>query len=117
MTEKSLSHELDRSLANLKLDCIDLLYLHNSVESQIPAVGKTEFIRRLLDAFSFFETAAKEGRIKFYGMATLDRFRITDSEKGHLDQEGVFEIAHDAYGGQSGFKFIQFPFNAAMPEA
>jgi aryl-alcohol dehydrogenase-like predicted oxidoreductase len=117
MTEKFLSHELDRSLANLKLDCIDLLYLHNSAESQIRAVGKDEYMRRLRSAFSFFETALKEGKIKFYGMATWDCFRIPDSEEGHLDLEEILEIAHDASGGQNGFKFVQFPFNAAMPEA
>ena len=65
MTQKYLSHELKRSLANLQLDCVDLLYLHNAAESQIPVVGKKEFVRRLREAFSFYEAARKEGKILY----------------------------------------------------
>jgi aryl-alcohol dehydrogenase-like predicted oxidoreductase len=117
MTEKYLLHELDRSLANLELNCIDLLYLHNAAESQIPMLGKREFIRRLRGAFSFFERARKEEKIMFYGMATWDCFRNSETEKSHLELEEVIGLAREVGGSRNGFRFIQFPFNLAMPEA
>ncbi len=117
MTERYLSHELDRSLANLQLDCVDLLYIHNAAESQIPAVGKREFMRRLHEAFSFFEGVRKEGKTMYYGMATWDCFRIAETEGGHMELEETLEVAREVGGAQNGFKFVQFPFNVAMPEA
>ncbi len=117
MTEKYLSHELERSLSNLQLECIDLLYLHNSAESQIPEVGRHEYKRRLCQAFLFFESACREGKIASYGLATWDCFRNEPASRDHLDLEEVADIANDVGGRQNGFKFIQFPFNLAMPEA
>ncbi|MCL5066910.1 MAG: aldo/keto reductase, partial [Thaumarchaeota archaeon] len=46
MTVPFLKHELDRSLENLGIETLDLLYLHNSAESQIHAVGKEEYFER-----------------------------------------------------------------------
>jgi aryl-alcohol dehydrogenase-like predicted oxidoreductase len=124
MTEGYLSHELDRSLSNLQLERIDLLYLHNAAESQIPVVGEEEFMRRLRAAFSFFEVARKEGKIAYYGMATWDCFRSepvrggdSEGDEGHLELEQVVDLAREEGGPENGFRFIQFPLNLAMPEA
>ena len=40
MTVSYLEDQLNRSLKNLNLDCIDLLYLHNAVEGQIKDISK-----------------------------------------------------------------------------
>ena len=116
MTLPFLKHELKQSLANLKLETIDLLYLHNSAEAQIPAVGKKMYLENLRDVFEFYEGARKDGKIRFYGLATWDCFRIKKGE-GHLNLEETLALAEDVGGTDHGFRFIQFPFNLAMPEA
>ena len=115
MTLPFLKHELKQSMANLKLETIDLLYLHNSAEAQIPTVGKKAYLENLRDVFEFYEGARREGKIRFYGLATWDCFR-TKGER-HLNLEETLALAEDVGGTDHGFRFIQFPFNLAMPEA
>jgi aryl-alcohol dehydrogenase-like predicted oxidoreductase len=117
MTVPYLSHELQRSLSNLQLGTIDLLYLHNAAEAQIPVVGREEFLNRVKGAFEFFESSRKEKRIRFYGMATWTCFRTDKSSEEHLELEEVETIAREIGGKDNGFRFIQFPYNLAMPEA
>ena len=45
MTIPYLNDQLERSLKNLGVDCIDLLYLHNAVEGQINDVSKEQFLK------------------------------------------------------------------------
>ena len=47
MTIPYLSDQLERSLKNLDVECIDLLYLHNAVEGQIKDVSKEKFLENL----------------------------------------------------------------------
>jgi aryl-alcohol dehydrogenase-like predicted oxidoreductase len=54
-----LSDQLERSLENLQLDTLDLLYLHNASESQMPIVGVDNFTLRLIKAFEWAEQARK----------------------------------------------------------
>ena len=53
MTVSYLSDQLKRSLKNLGLDCIDLMYLHNAMESQIQDISREEFLTRLEKVFEF----------------------------------------------------------------
>ena len=53
---------------------VDLLYLHNAAEAQ-GAVGETELLHRLHDAFVWLEHARQDGTIRAYGMATWSCFR------------------------------------------
>src|ERR1700722_13254811 len=46
MSPSFLANQLDRSRANLNLDCVDIYYLHNP-ETQLGAVPREEFMRRL----------------------------------------------------------------------
>ncbi|MGI0079018.1 MAG: aldo/keto reductase [Nitrososphaerales archaeon] len=117
MTVPYLAHELEKSRSNLGLETLDLLYIHNSAEAQIPVVGKQEFLSRLGEAFSFFENARKLGKIRDYGMATWTCFRDAPSEKDHLELEEIVDLAKSVGGETHGFHFIQFPYNIAMPEA
>ena len=43
-----LSDQLDRSLKNLDLECVDLMYLHNAVEGQIKDVSREQFLQNQL---------------------------------------------------------------------
>ena len=117
MTIPFLKHELDRSLKNLGFETIDLIYLHNSAESQLVEVPKQDYFERLKDAFSFYETARADGKIRYYGLATWNCFRNNPSERDYLNLEDVVFLAEEAGGKEHGFRFIQFPYNIGMPEA
>jgi aryl-alcohol dehydrogenase-like predicted oxidoreductase len=115
MTVPFLKHELKQSLANLQLDTIDLMYLHNSAESQIPSIGTERYLENLLRVFQFYEGARKEEKVRFYGLATWNCFRNKGGD--NLNLEDIVALAEEAGGVEHGFRFIQFPLNLAMPEA
>ncbi|MEB3286257.1 MAG: aldo/keto reductase [Vampirovibrionales bacterium] len=117
MSPDYLSHQLDRSLQNLELECLDLIYLHNAAESQIPEVGKEVFLSRLEKAFDFYETARRKNKIRYYGLATWDCFRCEKTAESYLSLAEVIAIAEQAGGKNHGFRFIQLPFNLGMNEA
>lgn len=117
MTVPFLKHELDRSLENLGIETLDLLYLHNSAESQIHVVGKEEYYERLRSAFGFYESVRKLGKIRYYGLATWNSLLTGRDELDHVDLEDVLAIAEDQGGKDHGFRFVQFPLNLSMQEA
>ncbi len=117
MTPKFLEDQLERSLRNLRLECIDLLYLHNSAESQLPDVARSEFLERLRDVFELYEGFRQSGKILYYGLATWACFRVSPSDPLYLSIEEVFSIARNVGGEGHGFRFIQLPFNLSMTEA
>lgn len=118
MTPSYLEDQLERSLENIGVETLDLMYLHNASESQIPEVGLNRFIQRLEPAFRFYEEARKAGKIRYYGMATWDSFRIPPNEhSGFFALEACVELAELVGGPDHGFKFIQLPFNMALIEA
>ena len=117
MTPAYLSDQLDRSLKNLNLDCIDLMYLHNGIEAQIKDISKEEFLEKLKTVFELYEQKRAEGKIKFYGMATWECFRVTKENPQYLSLEDVVEMAKKIGGENHGFKFIQLPFNMNYDQA
>jgi aryl-alcohol dehydrogenase-like predicted oxidoreductase len=116
MTPAYLENQLDQSLRNLGLDCVDVYYIHNP-ESQLGEVSRTEFDTRLRAAFEMLETKRAEGKLKMYGVATWNGFRVAPDAQGYHSLERMFELAREVGGDGHGFRFIQLPFNLAMPEA
>ncbi|HEY7181753.1 MAG TPA: aldo/keto reductase [Blastocatellia bacterium] len=116
MTPAYLSHQLDQSLRNLRLDCIDVYYIHNP-ESQFAEVSRDEFYKRLRAAFEFLETAVTDGKISMYGTATWNGYRAPSDSPEALSLERVVETARDVAGNGHHFKVVQLPFNLAMAEA
>jgi aryl-alcohol dehydrogenase-like predicted oxidoreductase len=116
MTPAYLQSQLDQSLMNLNLKCIDVYYIHNP-ESQLAAVSRDEFDARLRAAFERLEQNIKEGKIKKYGVATWNGFRVAPNAREYHSLESMVEIAREAGGDEHGFGFIQLPLNLAMPEA
>ncbi|HEV2389320.1 MAG TPA: aldo/keto reductase [Nitrososphaerales archaeon] len=112
-----LREQLGRSLANLGLGCVDVLYLHNAAESWLPEVGYEQFLEKLREVFSLYEEERKTGRIVYYGMASWSCFRVGEGEAGHVNLEDVVEAAKSIGGEDHGFRFLQLPFNVAMNEA
>ena len=116
MTLPYLNDQLERSLKNLGLECIDLMYLHNSVEGQTH-LPREQFLKNLKDVFEFYEKKRKEGKIRFYGMATWECFRVTPENPLFLQLTEVMDIATQVGGDEHGFRFIQLPFNLALDQA
>ncbi len=116
MSPSFLASQLERSLKNLGVDCIDLYYLHNP-ETQLQDVSRQEFFRRLRQAFEFFESAAGAGKIRFYGLATWNGFRQPAQAPDYLSLSEIETTAREIAGGAHRFRFVQLPFNLAMTEA
>jgi len=117
MTVSYLEDQLNRSLKNLDLECIDLMYLHNAMEGQIKDVTREQFIKNLKDVFEFYENKRKEGKIRFYGMATWECFRVDKENPQYLSLSEVLQLANDVGGENHGFRFIQLPFNMHLDQA
>ena len=117
MTPSYLSDQLDRSLKNLDLECIDLMYLHNAVEGQIKDISKEQLLENLKLVFELYEQKRTEGKIKFYGMATWDCFRVSSDDPQYLSLEDTIGMAKKIGGKNHGFRFIQLPFNLAYDQA
>ena len=117
MTPPYLSDQLDRSLKNLDLECIDLMYLHNSIEGQIKDVSKEQFLENLKSVFELYEQKRDEEKIKFYGMATWECFRVVKDDSQYLLLEDIVEMAKNVGGENHGFKFIQLPYNMNYDQA
>jgi aryl-alcohol dehydrogenase-like predicted oxidoreductase len=117
MTTPYLSDQLDRSLKNLDLECIDLMYLHNGIEGQIKDISKEQFLENLKSVFELYEQKRDEGKIKFYGMATWECFRVMNSDPQHLLLEDIVAMAKKIGGDNNGFKFIQLPYNLNYDQA
>ena len=116
MTPRYLQSQLSQSLANMNLSCVDVYYVHNP-ESQLSEVSAEEFWQRLRAAFEFLEHSVADGQIKNYGVATWNGFRAEPDAREYHSLERMAEIAMEVGGDKHHFRFIQLPFNLAMPEA
>ena len=116
MTPRYLENQLDQSLANIGVSCVDVYYVHNP-ESQLSAVSEGEFWKRLRAAFEFLEQSVSNGKIKNYGVATWNGFRAEPDAREYHSLERMVETAKEVAGDDHHFRFIQLPLNLAMPEA
>jgi aryl-alcohol dehydrogenase-like predicted oxidoreductase len=116
MAPAYLADQLMRSGRNLGVQCVDVLYLHNP-ETQFPEVPRDRFRERIRHAFAFLESAVSDGKIGAYGMATWNAFREDPQSPGYLSVEEMVSIAREVAGPAHHFRFLQLPFNLAMPEA
>ena len=117
MTIPYLNDQLERSLKNLGVECIDLLYLHNAVEGQIKDVSRELFLKNLRLVFELYEQKRQEGKIKFYGMATWECFRVKSDTPQYLSLQDTVSMAKEVGGEDHGFRFIQLPFNMHYDQA
>jgi aryl-alcohol dehydrogenase-like predicted oxidoreductase len=80
-------------------------------------VTREVFHQRLKEAFALLEKLVKAGKLQYYGVATWSAFRVADSSRDYMDLFELAKIAHEVAGDHHRFRFIQLPFNLAMPEA
>src|SRR6266480_1431857 len=111
-----LQNQLDQSLKNLGVGCIDVYYIHNP-ESQLGFVSQDLFYSKLRKAFEMLEQNIAAGKIRRYGVATWNGFRVPKTSREYHSLARMVELAIDVAGESHGFRFIQLPYNLAMPEA
>ncbi|MFQ5894994.1 MAG: aldo/keto reductase [Nitrospinota bacterium] len=116
MTPAYLANQLERSLRNLDLECVDIYYVHNP-ETQLQEVRREEFLSRLTEAFAFLEECVARGVIRMYGTATWEGYRRPSNARDYLSLAEVVGCARKAGGEEHHFKVVQLPLNLAMPEA
>lgn len=116
MSPRYLEHQIDVSRRNLGIETIDLYYLHNP-ETQLSAVSRPEFYGRLTDAFTALENAVATGKIRAYGVATWNAFRVAPAAPDSVPLLEVMHAASKAGGPAHHFQAVQLPFNLAMVEA
>lgn len=116
MTPRYLENQLERSLKNLGVETIDVYYIHNP-ETQLADIDRPEFMDRLRAAFKWCEAKVAEGKIRMYGIATWNGFRLEPESPDYLSLEEINVIAREIGGPGHHFKFVQLPVNLAMPEA
>lgn len=108
---------IDKSLTNMQLDTIDLVYIHNAYESWFQDISRSEFNEKIRRVFQVYEENRSQNKIRYYGMATWTCFRLPRNEEGYLSLEDMVRIAEDVAGKDHGFRFIQLPYNLAYREA
>jgi aryl-alcohol dehydrogenase-like predicted oxidoreductase len=116
MTPRYLEHQIDLSLRNLAIDSIDIFYIHNP-ETQLSEIDHAEFYDRLRVAFGYLEGAVSSGKIRMYGVATWNAFRVPATSPDFVSIEKVIKCASDVAGDGHHFRVVQLPYNLAMTEA
>ncbi len=105
------------SLENLGLEYIDIYYIHNP-EMQLSELSANEFYHRLSKAFEVLEGFVRDGRIRMYGTATWDGYRLDAYDPNRLSLKRVIQAAEAVtIGSQHYFRIIQLPINIYMSEA
>src|SRR5215213_2353306 len=116
MTPSYLQNQLEQSLRNMGVECVDVYYIHNP-ESQLQYVSEQDFYGRLKLAFERLEENRRQGKLAHYGVATWNGFRVPPDSGHHHSLVRLVELAREVGGDQHGFRFIQLPLNVSMPEA
>ncbi|MFY9530738.1 MAG: aldo/keto reductase [Candidatus Acidiferrales bacterium] len=116
ITPAYLADQLERSKRNLGVECIDVFYIHNP-ETQLGEITREQFRQRMRAAFEFCESAVAEGKIRLYGLATWNGFRQDPQAKDYISLDEIVSIAREIAGENHHLRFVQLPFNLAMPEA
>ncbi|MBI3306534.1 MAG: aldo/keto reductase, partial [Candidatus Omnitrophica bacterium] len=116
MSPSYLENQLERSLANFGVKTLDIYYLHNP-ETQLADFDRADFMERLGRAFEWLEEKVNEEKIRMYGTATWQGYRVPSGQTEYLGLEEICVLARQMGGPENHFKVVQLPFNLAMPEA
>lgn len=105
--------QLEASLEQLGLSCIDCYFLHN-VETALARMPRGVFEKMLAEVFELLETAADAGRIQTFGLASWTGFRAWRDSWQFLDLEQIYAIACRVNSSPR-FAFVQVPLSIGMP--
>ncbi len=112
-----LADQLDRSLARLRLERLDVYLLHNpeyylnwATQMRMgPSKAEHEFYRRIELAFRHLEREVVAGRISWYGISS-NSFPVKREDFEFCALDRVLEIAR-GIGPDHHFRVVQFPMN------
>ncbi len=116
LTPMYIDWAFEKSLQNLKTDYIDVYFLHNP-EDQLLKFDKETFYKKIWTVFRLLEGKVSEGKLRYYGLATWNGFRVEENHQQYLNLKEIFDIAKEVGGENHHFRFIQLPYNLAMLEA
>ena len=117
MSPRYLENQLERSRKNLGAETIDVFYVHNPETQLSSGVAAGEFRVRLRAAFEALENVVRADKIRFYGCATWNAFRVAPAQRDYMSLEETITVAREVGGEQHHCRFMQLPFNLAMAEA
>ena len=117
MNPNYLARCIDKSLMNMHISTLDLVYIHNAFESWYQDVSREKFMEMLVKVFEIYERYRTKNKIRYYGMATWTCFRVPPTSSEYLSLEQVVKCADSISGKGRGFRFIQLPYNLAYSEA
>lgn len=116
LTPRFIEHELEKSLRHLNVSCLDIYYIHNP-EMQCSEITENEFDERMYKLFELMEKKVQENKIRRYGLATWNGFRMKAGAKSLLNLPKLVEFARKIAGEKHHFKALQLPYNLVMLEA
>jgi aryl-alcohol dehydrogenase-like predicted oxidoreductase len=116
ISPKFLTDQLQASLRNLGLDCVDIYYVQNP-EEQLAVIKPEKFVLRMGAAFEMLELAVSEGTVGMYGVATWSGMRVPPDAPDHLELSNLATIALTVGGQDHSFRALQLPYNIEMLEA
>lgn len=116
MNPKYYEFAIRESRKHLKIETIDIHYIHNP-ELSMKVLGEDSFYERLANLFAFYEETVLKGFIRYYGMAVWEEFLLNPDQSGYISLEKVMKIATHVGGEDHHFRFIQVPYNLVMNKA
>lgn len=112
-----INYQLEKSLENMNVNKLDVMYLHNPFEGQLALKGKEKTFDQLAKAFEVLEKAILDDKIVNYGLASFNCFRARPDEEGiHASLEEVVRLAEKIGGKNHGLRFAQIPMSFIMHE-
>ncbi len=106
----------EKSLENLGIETLDVLFLHNP-ETQLGYVDYMTLRMRIARAFKLFEQLVAEGKIRHYGIAAWNGFLYEEGHTEYLSLKDIVAIAEEVGGPEHHFKYVESPYNLAKPHA
>lgn len=123
LSPQYLAAQLEACRQALGLKTLDA-FLVDQPEVHVPAVGKEQVHRWLEKLFAVLEQAVKQERIRCYGIASFDAFRVETDHPLFQSCASLVGLAEKAARrvwqeerARHHLRLIEFPFNQAMNEA
>lgn len=116
ITPEYLRWSVEKSLENLQLETLDILFLHNP-EMELGYVDYTILMGKIKKAFELFEEMVAEGKIRYYGIAAWNGFLYDEDHTEYISLKDIVDIAREVAGDNHHFKYIQSPYNLVKNEA
>jgi len=118
-----LRDQLNRSLERLKLETLDFYLLHNPEyylewahkRGHALEASRTEYYRRIQNAFEYLEEEVERGRIRYYGISS-NTFPTAADQPDFTCLDSIWQKAESTSAAHH-FRLIQLPFNLMEPGA